>query len=173
MCNEHKLRVSCWAPLIPPCSPSPLLAFHFPLVFPFASILCAVCTVEWSLGRCKANACSCLAAVGCECEKANAKSAQCVGKGEGRGGEKRQLWKCNWDSFTQRWLCVDNDLCKVANLISCAPKNAARISTANGKMLTLPPPPLASIPPGNNSPLSAHSSPPLCAPSLPIFKWWH
>lgn len=36
--------------------------------------------------------------------------------------EKRQLWKCNWDSFTQRWLCVDNDLCKVANLISCAPK---------------------------------------------------
>lgn len=62
------------------------------------------------------------------------------GRGEGRGGEKRQLWKRNWDSFTQRWLCVDNDLCKVANLISCAPKNAARISTANGKMLTPPSP---------------------------------
>lgn len=74
----------------PPCSPSPFLAFHFPLAFPFASILCAVCTVEWSLGRCKANACSCLAAVGCECEKANAKSAQCVGKGEGRGEAERR-----------------------------------------------------------------------------------
>lgn len=58
--------------------------------------------------------------------------------------------------------CVDNDLCKVANLISCAPKNAARISTATVKVLPRP------------------VLPPPCPPSLCqcchcelIFKWWH